>query len=610
MLEVLVTHIVLRISLSLGLSVLTHPSLSARIILSSIMVPLVTILVLLPLVVQPLQDRFQHAMTRFTTSCVGAFSVTMAIAILTRSPLSSSWANAWDRLWIANGAGWENARERGLDVLFCALWATGAAADWALNRWVGQDPDEVSCTTSSITNPQSNALQKWDSYLADYTSTLPNLDDRAGNFQPLKSWWASLLVTLHLSKDSSSESVAPLDIIFPSDAELARKAPYGQIPGGLFPDDEKRRDTLYMTKDELQSSVTPLAYNWTSDAEDGNSGGGILKKVRTTKGRGRGFTPVYSSDAEDNDECSGDELPGVNRRPSFRKGKKEWRADPKGGRKPVKFRPHSGSLTTSSEEDSSDDDTLATPISTPAKGIRIRTTPVRSDSVATSMSGTTMVLPSATPSYDGSEQHHLVIDVEKEKARLAGLKGSFGAVGQPRSRSPVGAPDYSDVEEVDVTNALDYLPTKRARPNVDREANWKPMFLKRATEGQTDGNGVPLGAVPMTPSLMNALNRIAVAQTHAFGSDALLPPPVSVEPDHIMIPMDAMPIRMTTQEIPGLPLVKGQQLFVAERDPVAAGHPPVVSGSMPGGSPGAWDSFWQEVLSKANVEENETSARS
>lgn len=75
---------------------------------------------------------------------MGAVSVTMAIAVLTRSPLSSSWANAWDRLWVANGVGWESARERGFDVLFCVLWAVGAASDWALKRWIGQDPDEVS----------------------------------------------------------------------------------------------------------------------------------------------------------------------------------------------------------------------------------------------------------------------------------------------------------------------------------------------------------------------------------------------------------------------------------------------------------------------------------
>ncbi|KLO17304.1 hypothetical protein SCHPADRAFT_846773 [Schizopora paradoxa] len=578
------------ISLSLGLSVLTHPSLPARVVLSSVMTPLVTILVLLPLVVQPLQEHFQHPMTRFATSCIGAFSVTMAIAIFTRSTSSSSWANAWDRLWVANGVGWENARERGFDVLFCVLWAAGAGSDWALKRWIGQDPDE-----------------KWDSYLADYTSTLPNLNDRAGNFQPLKSWWTRVMAKVHLSGDTNSDSVAPLDIIFPSDAELALKAPYGQIPGGLHPEDEKRRDTLYMSKDELQSTVTPLAYNWTSDSGDKLEGGGILKKVRTTKGRGRGFTTVYSSDAEDTDYLTGDELPGVHRRPTFLKKRKERKVDSKGTRRPVKFRPHSGSLT-SSDEDSSDEDTLATPTSTPAKGVRIRTTPVRSDSVATSMSGTTMVLPSATPSHEGDHQHHLVIDVEKEKARLAGLRNSFGAPGGGRQRSrspgtPIGAPDYSDVEEIDVTNALDYLPN---RPEINNNGaeNWTPTFMKRASEGQTDGNAVPPGAVPMTPSLMNALNRIAAAQAHAYGPDASLP---TKKPEHISIPMDSAPVPLSAPGIPGLPIVKDQRLFVPDRDAAVGGQQGAtdIGGMVP-----AWDSFWQEVLAKANVPERDLSPRS
>lgn len=415
-----------------------------------------------------------------------------------------------------------------------------------------------------------------------------------------------MLVRLHLSSASNSDSVAPLDIIFPSDAELARKAPYGQIPGGLHPDDEKHRDTLYMTKDELQSTVTPLAYNWSSDAEDRAVGGGILKKARTTKGRGRGFTPVYSSDAEDTDYLTGDELPGVNRHPTFLKRRKESRVDSKGARKPVKFRPHSGSLT-SSDEDSSDEDTLATPTSTPAKGIRIRTTPVRSDSVATSMSGTTMVLPSATPSHEGD--HHLVIDVEREKARLAGLRNSFGAVGggKPRSRSPgtpVGAPEYSDVEEIDVTNALDYFPNKPVAENPERGGGWKPMFLKRASEEQTDGNVAPPGAVPMTPSLMSALNRIAVAQAHAFGPDVSIPSPAPKKPEHIAIPMDAS---IPAQGIPGLPVVKDQRLFVAERE--MASSRPQNADDISGVAP-AWDSFWQEVLAKANIPEHESVPRS
>ena len=84
-----------------------------------------------------------HPTARMATSCAGAFSVTMAVALLTRSQDYQSWANIWDRLWVADGPGWGTSKERGFDAIFCVVWVTGAFCDWALRRWVGEDPDEV-----------------------------------------------------------------------------------------------------------------------------------------------------------------------------------------------------------------------------------------------------------------------------------------------------------------------------------------------------------------------------------------------------------------------------------------------------------------------------------
>jgi hypothetical protein len=72
------------------------------------------------------------------------------------------------------------------------------------------------------------------------------------------------------------------------------------------------------------------------------------------------------------------------------------------------------------------------------------------------------------------------------------------------------APEYSDYEE-DVTNAQ--LQTGELRNSQD----WMPPFLSR--NGSNAANTVsPLGAVPITPSLIRAVDRIAAAQAQAYGS--------------------------------------------------------------------------------------------
>ena len=136
--------IIIRISMSLAICIIIHPSLSSRIILASIFTPLLTLTLLLPSVFpfQPFTD-ILHATSRVASSCTGAFSAVQAIALLTHKAKYYSWANAWDRLWVSNDASWQTEAERGFDALFCVFWISGMLVDWALRKWIGEDPDEV-----------------------------------------------------------------------------------------------------------------------------------------------------------------------------------------------------------------------------------------------------------------------------------------------------------------------------------------------------------------------------------------------------------------------------------------------------------------------------------
>ncbi|PPQ97818.1 hypothetical protein CVT26_012919 [Gymnopilus dilepis] len=193
---------------ALALCIITHPSLKSRVIVVSIFLPLFTLLVLVAAVipVARLKVNFLHPFLRLCTASTGAFGIVMSIALL-MNPKEEGWANAWERLWLADGPPsgnpWGTSQEQGLSAAWAVFVAAGMATDWALHRWVGECPDE-----------------KWDNYLAQYAANLPNRSDRAGTFQPLTSWWDKFF--------PSPTSTAPFakDILFPSDADMKSKLPF------------------------------------------------------------------------------------------------------------------------------------------------------------------------------------------------------------------------------------------------------------------------------------------------------------------------------------------------------------------------------------------------
>ncbi|KAF8639381.1 hypothetical protein AX17_001537 [Amanita inopinata Kibby_2008] len=172
---------------ALALAVILHPPLSARLVLLAIITPLLALPTTIIGSLSPhlsltnqrpsfatKSARFLHPLLRFCSASVGAFGAVMSLSLMLRPP-ATSWANIWERLWIHDGEGWGTSQEKGLSAAWCFFTCLGILCDWALRKWLGEDPD-----------------QKWDDYLSSYVEALPYSADRAGTFKPLPSLWDRL----------------------------------------------------------------------------------------------------------------------------------------------------------------------------------------------------------------------------------------------------------------------------------------------------------------------------------------------------------------------------------------------------------------------------------
>ncbi|KAJ6567766.1 hypothetical protein DFH09DRAFT_1314274 [Mycena vulgaris] len=388
---------------AIAVSVIIHPSLLARIIITAVFAPTLTLFVLLPI------PRIQHSAVRCATASTGAFGLVLSIALLANIP---AWANVWERLWVAQdlSSTWGTSKEKGLSVGFCLFFAAGIASDWLLKRKFGECPDE-----------------KWDSYLANYAASLPNAADRAGTFTPLVSFWDRLF-------GAAPPTRGPKDILFPDEDADDVKLASG-----------KNRESF-----EFQQSPA------------------FLKKGRSV---------------------------GPARFQARMAGKK---------RGAVKFRPV-GQEGLSSDEDEEDD-----PFHSPQRS-------PTSPKLQRPWLREKMSMASTTPTLvDDASAKGKDLDFDKEIERVRGAKKRHADSGE--------APDYSDYEE-DVTSLA-------APTGGSKDKDWSPGFLQRHRSGgnavsstagsqrtavsASNTSSAPLGAVPATPSLIKALDRIAVAQKDAF----------------------------------------------------------------------------------------------
>ncbi|KAF8073781.1 hypothetical protein FPV67DRAFT_1479250 [Lyophyllum atratum] len=184
---------------------------------------------------------------------------------------------------------------------------------------------------------------------------------------------------------------------------------------------------------------------------------------------------------------------------------------------------------------------------------------------------------------------------EPVRASEYDLDLELGRLKKAKTRAVRGineTPDYSDYEED--------LGSPKTKPGLkEGDTGWSPGFMKRyssaagvnGAEGSTGGisstssqNGVaavPLGAVPATPSLIKALDRISAAQRDAFGPSSVFSTPTSAHPS------SSFNMKKTAVKVDGLPKV--QELDNDDDD----------DGTEVKHQAPRWDDFWREVKHKA-----------
>lgn len=164
------------------------------------------------------------------------------------------------------------------------------------------------------------------------------------------------------------------------------------------------------------------------------------------------------------------------------------------GRKPVKF----GAIDEMSSDSDSDLDekpSLSNPPSRPSLSYSTSSTPTLVDARLGPVK--------QRPSYPYLHE----LDYNKELAKLKIQKLRFGETEQVL--------DYSDYEEEDLT-----VQSYEGEERDKEEEGWSPGFLRRHQPSSPPTSMSMPGAVPIpaTPSLIKAVDRIAVARREAYGT--------------------------------------------------------------------------------------------
>ena len=275
-----------------------------------------------------------------------------------------------------------------------------------------------------------------------------------------------------------------------------------------------------------------------------------------------------------------------------------------------------------SDLDGSSDDEVKSPLTSPMKKDELQSPRLtRKYSSSTSLSGTT-ALSSPNRSQVQISLANLQstadrnVDVEKERTRLAELKNSFGnarkagKAGKAKLRDQYpGAPEYSDVE-VDVATMNVHV-----RSEADETPGWKPEFLKRASSFSSSScsqtamtsqlSPSPPGAVPLTPSLIKAIQRLEEAQTEAYRTHS---PNPNLSPKSLVsgnINADGLPLQLQS---PHYPYPRHQTEYPpppkAEYVSISMAVPPIdmirnIRDGLEEKESESWDAFWRDVRSKA-----------
>ncbi|KAG5652906.1 hypothetical protein H0H81_003167 [Sphagnurus paluster] len=181
-----------------------------------------------------------------------------------------------------------------------------------------------------------------------------------------------------------------------------------------------------------------------------------------------------------------------------------------------------------------------------------------------------------------------VLDIELGKLKKARQKAGDGVGGMP---------EYSDYEE-DLGSPRTEVGTQEG------QVGWSPGFMKQSSSIAARGNSrsvdailstggphgvlpLPMGAVPATPSLIKALDRISAAQRDAFSAEVVVSTPTSSNDPSSNHPSSYSRNQKGSTHVEGLPKLQDHQTDGLHEVENTHNRAPM------------WEQFWREVRHKA-----------
>ncbi|KAG8869038.1 hypothetical protein FRB98_002890 [Tulasnella sp. 332] len=396
---------------------------------------------------------------RICASASGSVGVVIAIALFTRAP---SWSSPWLLFAVPPIVGTRNSQEKGLSAGMFLIMGCGIAVDWILKIKLGEDPDKA-----------------WDEYLARYNKELPFSAHRQGFFEPAQSFWSRLMAFGH--RNSDTEYHAPSkDVLFPPDSQLITSQPKTL---------SKPPDLSTLPSYTSTTTAPPafLPYPPTRRSTAGTPRTNTLAKRSPKVGL------VYSDDSSSDPSSSDDERSSGP--PKFRPWLKKRHSSPtnstattvldasvsSGDRRPTK----QGTLTPSLEKvleysDLEDEDVV---------------------NAAKRMEDTSSEAEAKIP---GWKPAFLRNHEEETKRRLSLKRPTDPDVATKLVFSSTGT--SSPLRLTDSPTPISVQNTR---------ASSSSSHLKPVPATAAGSPAVPIGAVPATPSLIRAYNRITLAQEEA-----------------------------------------------------------------------------------------------
>ncbi|KAG8993232.1 hypothetical protein FRB93_002069 [Tulasnella sp. JGI-2019a] len=362
-----------------------------------------------------------------------------------------SWSSPWLLFAIAPVMGTRDPQEKGLSAGMFLIMGLGIAVDWVLKIKLGEDPDKA-----------------WDEYLARYSKGMPYSSNRQGVFEPPRSLWSRLLAFGRRDETTSYHNPVAKDIVFPPDSQLLSS------PKVLSKPD------LFTLPSYTSTATAPPAFRPYPTKRQSTGRTNTLAKRSPKVG------VVYSDDSS-SDSSSDDEDGKLGAPLKFRPWLKQRQSSAATGA--------TMTVVNSLRDDQNSTTTQGT--LTPSLDKVLEYSDVEDDVVNAQRPDTTAHSPGWKPAF--LRKHH-----EEETKRRKSLKQPGSVTTEIAATSSSGTGTSSPPRLTDSPIPISVQNT------VSSNSRHSSIPITPSTT-----LSVPIGAVPATPSLIRAYNRITLAQEEA-----------------------------------------------------------------------------------------------